>query len=71
MGPSEFFRTVQVYYSWRRLLRRGLKFYVRTINKGAPCEKSLEIYLRSLYIYIYIYIYIYMCVCVCVCVYTL
>ena len=40
MGLPEVVRTVeQVHCSWRRLLRRGLKFHVCTINKSAPTKK--------------------------------
>ena len=39
-GLPEVVGTVQVYCSRRRLLRRGLKFHVCTINKNAHTKKS-------------------------------
>ena len=68
-GIPEVVGMVQkVHCSRRRLLRRGLKFHVCTININAYTKKSLETYLMILvyiyydpriYIFIYIYIYIY------------
>ena len=46
-------RTVeQVHCSQRRLLRRGLKFHVCTINKSAHTKKSLETYRMHLVVWI-------------------
>ena len=46
---SEVVGTVQqVHCSRRRLLRRGLEFYVCTINKSAHTKKRLETYLMIL-----------------------
>ena len=55
-GLPEVVGTVQVHYSQRRLLRRGLEFHVSTINKSTHTKKSLETYLMIL-VYIYIYIH--------------
>ena len=38
-GLPEVVGIVQVYYSWRRLLRKGLEFHVCTINKSAHTKK--------------------------------
>ena len=39
-GLPEVLGTVQqLHCSWRRLLRRGLEFHVRTINKSAHTKK--------------------------------
>ena len=48
----------------RRLLRRGLKFHVYTINKSAHTKKVWKLIVCTfvcvyMYIYVYIYIYIY------------
>ena len=44
-GLPEVVGTVQqVHCSWTRLFQRGLEFYVCTINKKCPFEKSLETY---------------------------
>ena len=48
--------TTKVHCSWRRLLRRGLKFHVFSINKIR--KKSGNLF-NDPRIYIYIYIYIY------------
>ena len=69
-GLPEVVETVQqVHCSWRRWLRRGLKFHVCTINKSFHTKKSgnvfndpIEEILYTLtqddfHIYIYIYIY--------------
>ena len=47
-GLPEVVGTVQVHCSRRKLLQRGLEFYVCTINKSAHTEKSLEAYLMIL-----------------------
>ena len=48
-GLPEVVGTIQqVHCSWRRLLRRGLKFHVCTINKSAHTKKFLETYLMIL-----------------------
>ena len=46
-GLPEVVGMVQVYCSWRRLLRRGLEFHVCTINKNVHM-KSLETYCMHL-----------------------
>ena len=49
-----------MYFSRRRLLRRGQGFHVCTINKCAHTKKSGNLFNDPrVYIYIYIYIYIY------------
>ena len=58
-GLPEVNGTVQVHCSRKRLLRRGLEFYVCTINKSAHTKKVWKLIQCSSYIYIYIYIYIY------------
>ena len=45
----------QVHCSWRRLLRRGLKFHVCTINKSAYTKMSGNLF-NDPRVYIYIYI---------------
>ena len=68
-GLPEVVGTVQVHYSRRRLLRRGLEFRVCTINKSAHtkivwkpivCTSYIYIYIYVFFFIIYIYIYIYM-----------
>ena len=39
MGPEVVGTVEQVHCSWRRLFRRGLEFYVCTINKSAHTKK--------------------------------
>ena len=51
-GLPEVVGTVQVRYSRRRLLRRGLEFHVYTINKSAHTKKVWKLILCTLYIYI-------------------
>ena len=70
-GLAEVVGTVEeVHCSWRRLLRRGLKFYMCTINKTTHTKKvwklinNPRIYIYIYILYIYIYIYIRVCVCV-------
>ena len=46
-----------MHYSRRRLLRRGLEFHVRTINKRAQTKKSGNLF-NDPRIYKYIYIYL-------------
>ena len=48
MGHSKIVGTVQqVHCSRRRLLRRGLEFHVRTINKSAHTEKVWKLIVCS------------------------
>ena len=55
--PEVFGMVKQVHCSRRRLLRRGLEFYVCTINKSAHTKMSGNLFnFPRIYIYIYIYI---------------
>ena len=54
MGLPEVVGTVQkVHWSWRRLLGRGLKFHVCTINKSAHTKKVRKLIYWSSYIFIF------------------
>ena len=54
LTQENFHRTVQVYCSRRRLLRRGLEFHVCTINKSAHTKKKSGNLFNDWRIYIYI-----------------